>query len=133
METFGKEYPSCIAVKKWEAEFKMNGLAALKMPLLMKISMSCTPWLCVIAGETAEHSYRIGHKLWGSTINQTEILGMSKVSARWLPRMLTDDQIKIQQDIFRFLLSLYEDDPCDFIRRVVTQDEPWDHHFDPEN
>ena len=62
---------------------------------------------------------------------QTEILGMSKVSARWLPRMLTDDQIKTQQDIFRYLLSRYEDDPCNFIERVVTQDETWDHHFDP--
>ena len=63
----------------------------------------------------------------------TDILGMSKVSARWVLRMLTDDQKKTQLDISRCLLSCYEDDPCDFIERVVTQDETWVHHFDPES
>ena len=29
----------------------------------------------------------------------TDILGMSKVSARWVPRMLTDDQIRFRLDI----------------------------------
>ena len=57
---------------------------------------------------------------------------MSKVSARWVPRMLTDDQKRNRLDISRHLLSCYEDDPGDFIKRVVTQDEPWVHHFDPE-
>ena len=28
----------------------MDGLAAPKMPPLMKMSRSCTPWLCVIDG-----------------------------------------------------------------------------------
>ena len=54
---------------------------------------------------------------------------MSKVSARWVPRVLTDDQKKTQLGISRYLLSGYEDDPGDFIERVVTQDETWVHHF----
>ena len=54
---------------------------------------------------------------------------MSKVSARWVTGMLTDDQKRAQLD----LLSHYEDDPSDFIERVVTQDETWAHHFDPES
>ena len=61
------------------------------------------------------------------------ILGMSKVSARWVSRMLTDDQKRTQLDISRYLLSRYEDDPVDFIERDVTQDETWVHHFDPES
>ena len=40
----------------------------------------------------------------------TNILGMSKVSARWVPRMLTDDQESFRLDISRDLLSRYEDD-----------------------
>ena len=47
--------------------------------------------------------------------------------------MLTDDQKRSRFDIFRYLLSRYEDDPGDFIDRVVTQDETWVHHFDPES
>ena len=56
---------------------------------------------------------------------------MSKVSARCLPGMLTDDQKRSWLDISRYLLSRYEDDPGDFIVRVVTQDETWVHHLDP--
>ena len=47
--------------------------------------------------------------------------------------MLTDDQKKTQLVISRHLLSHYEDDPGDFIEQVVTQDETWGHHFDPES
>ena len=38
-----------------------------------------------------------------------------------------------QLDISIYLLSRYEVDPCDFIDRVLTQDETWAHHFDPES
>ena len=44
----------------------------------------------------------------------TDILDMSKVSARWVPRMLTDDQKRCRLDISKFLLSHYEDDSGDF-------------------
>ena len=47
--------------------------------------------------------------------------------------MLTDDQERTWLDISRYPLSRYEDDPGDFIERVVTQDETWAHHFDPES
>ena len=65
--------------------------------------------------------------------NLTDIKDMSKVSARWVPRILTDGQKRSRLDISRYLLSRYEDDPGDFIDRVVTQDETWVHHFDPES
>ena len=63
---------------------------------------------------------------------RTGILGMSKVSARWVPRMLTNDQKGTQLDISRNLLSRYDDDPGDFIERVVTKDETWVHNLNPE-
>ena len=49
------------------------------------------------------------------------------------PRMLTEDQKRSRLDISRYLLSRYEDDPEEFMDRVVTQDETWVHHFDPES
>ena len=63
----------------------------------------------------------------------TDILGMFKVSARWVPRMLTEDQKRNRLDISRYLLSRYEDDPEEFMDRVVTQYETWVHHFDLES
>ena len=62
----------------------------------------------------------------------TDILGMSKVLATWVPRMITKDQKKSRLDISKYLLSLSEDDPEKFMRQIVTQDETWVHHFDPE-
>ena len=50
----------------------------------------------------------------------TDILGMSKVSARWVPIMLADDQKRTWFDISRYLLSHFEDDPGDFIEGVLT-------------
>ena len=50
-----------------------------------------------------------------------------------LPQMLTDDQNSILLNITRFLLFHYEDDPGDFIERVVTPNETWVHHFDTES
>ena len=45
----------------------------------------------------------------------TDILGMSKVSARYVPRMLTKDQKKSRLDISKYLPFLYEDDPQEFM------------------
>ena len=44
-----------------------------------------------------------------------------------------DDQKRTLLDISRYLLSRYEDDPGNFIKRVLTQDETWVHHFNPES
>ena len=57
----------------------------------------------------------------------TDILGMSKVSARWVRRMLTEDQKRSRLNISRYLLSRYEDDLGELM------DETWIHHFDPES
>ena len=49
----------------------------------------------------------------------SDILGMSKTSAIWVLRLLTDDQKMTQLNISRYFLSRYEDDSSDFIERVV--------------
>ena len=58
---------------------------------------------------------------------------MSKVSARLMSQMLTDDKKWTRLAISRYLLSRYEDDPGDFIERAVTQDDTWVHRFDTES
>ena len=42
------------------------------------------------------------------------------------------DQRSKEEQAFKYLLSLYEDDPEEFMHRFVTQDETWVHHLDPE-
>ena len=63
----------------------------------------------------------------------TNICGLSKVSAKWVLQMLTYDQKRNRLFISMYLLSHFGDDPCDFIKRVITQIETLVNHFDPES
>lgn len=59
-------------------------------------------------------------------------LDLSKVSARWVPRLLTPDQKQTRLVMSLANLALFEADPITFLERFVTQDECWVHHFEPE-
>lgn len=60
-------------------------------------------------------------------------LGMSKISARWVPRMLTPLQKKYRVDCCKEFINLCSENPRDFINRIVTGDETWIHFYDPES
>ena len=63
----------------------------------------------------------------------TNLLGYRKVSARWVPRMLTP-QMKLQRvRMCRKLLAKFDEDGEDFLRQIVTGDESWVYHYDPES
>ena len=48
--------------------------------------------------------------------------------------MLTENRKRGRLDISSFLLARYEDDPEEFMDRVVNQDETrGNHHFDPQS
>ena len=59
-------------------------------------------------------------------------LGMSKVSARWVPRLLTSDQKLTRLVMSEANLARFEADSDRFIERFLTQDESWFHHFKQE-
>ncbi|XP_048259430.1 histone-lysine N-methyltransferase SETMAR-like [Haliotis rufescens] len=63
----------------------------------------------------------------------TDILGMHKVSARWVPKLLTADQKPQRENLSRENLKLFEGDPDNFLKRFVTMDETWVHHFELES
>ncbi len=60
-------------------------------------------------------------------------LKMSKVSARWIPRFLTDSQKERRMSCSQALLTFCDNDPDKFFARLVTMDESWIHHYDPES
>lgn len=59
-------------------------------------------------------------------------LHMSKVCAKWVPRMLTKSDKEKRLELSDSLLSQYDQDPEQFEARFLTNDETWLHHFDPE-
>lgn len=60
-------------------------------------------------------------------------LNLSKVSARWVPRMLTAPQKQVRVECCKDFLELCKEDSTSIFDRLVTGDETWVHHYDPES
>lgn len=58
-------------------------------------------------------------------------LNMSRVSARWVPRLLKPEEKERRVRASESFLRRYEEDPG-FLSRVITTDETWLHYFEPE-
>ena len=62
-----------------------------------------------------------------------DVLGYRKVCARWVPHMLSPELKLNRSQVSDELLARYTDEGEAFLRRIVTGDETWVHHYDPEN
>jgi len=61
-----------------------------------------------------------------------EDLDMRKLSAKWVPKCLNTDQKRHRCQSSEHLLDFFRRDPNDFLSGVVTMDETWLYHYDPE-
>ena len=61
------------------------------------------------------------------------VLGFRKVCARWVLRMLSDEMKAEKVRISRELLERFEKEGENFLKKIITGDETWVHHYDPEN
>lgn len=68
---------------------------------------------------------RVGHILHAG-------LGMTKLSARWVPRLLTMDNKRNREITSEQCLTMFKRNPKEFLRRFVTVDETWIHWYTPE-
>ncbi|UYV72345.1 hypothetical protein LAZ67_9002716 [Cordylochernes scorpioides] len=62
-----------------------------------------------------------------------EHLGLRKISARWVPKLLTPEKKALRRKLSSDNLALFEANPEEFVNRFVTMDETWAHHFTPES
>ena len=61
-----------------------------------------------------------------------EDLDMGKLSAKWVPKFLNTDQKRQRCQSSEQILKFFRRDPNDFLSRLVTMDETWLYHYDPE-
>ena len=59
-------------------------------------------------------------------------LGMRKLTARWVPKSLSDEQMATRASVCSALLKRFRSKD-DFLMRLVTVDETWVHYYEPEN
>lgn len=72
--------------------------------------------------------------LFGSTFSiLKEDLGLSKLSARWVPKALQQNQLNLRSDLSLALLTRIEANEANFFERVITGDETWIYLYDPES
>ena len=125
METLGKESPSYSTEKKWAAEFK-RGRESVEddgrsdHPKNATTDKNVKVVNTLVMCDRRQNMQSIASEVsicFGAVQSiKIDILGMSKVSARWEPQTLTNNQKRTRLDISRYLLSRYADDPGDFIR-----------------
>ena len=59
-------------------------------------------------------------------------LGMRKLTTRWVPKSLSDEQMVTRASVCSALLKRFRSKD-DFLLCLVTVDETWVHYYEPEN
>ena len=57
-----------------------------------------------------------------------EKLGVKKISARWMSRLLSEENKRNRMVDSKAILSLFFRNPDEFLRRYITVDKTWIHH-----
>ena len=139
--TLGENAPSFTMVKKWFAEFKRGRTSTEDAdrsgrPSDVSSSETINKVLNIILTDrrvTIRYVSDVLNISYGSVQSIiSEQIGMHKVSARWVPRMLTQEMMQNRVTASQENLNQWQHNPEDFLKRVVTVDETWVHHYDPE-
>ena len=59
-------------------------------------------------------------------------LKFSKVCARWVPKELTEEHKRKRLEVCSRHLACYREEGDNFLQQIVTGDETWIHHYEPE-
>jgi len=141
VDTLGDSAPSYATVKRWCADFKRGRRSTEDEERPGRPNEVATQRQIDAVLDTVMKDRRLTirkiaeiHSISKTSVERIlhEHLNMNKVSARWVPRMLTPDQKRHRAEVSQELLSEFSKDKNKFIAHIVTQDETWVHHFDPE-
>ena len=81
--------------------------------------------------EEIANALHISHGSVSATLHDR--LGMHKLTARWVPKSLSDEQMVTRASVYSTLLKQFRSKEDDFLSRLVTKDEIWVHYYEPEN
>jgi len=56
-----------------------------------------------------------------------------KVCTKWVPLMLTQEHKEHRMQVCQDLLNQYDTKGDSFLDRIITGDETWYHHYEPES
>jgi len=115
-ETLGEHVQSYATVKNWVAQFKRGDFSTYVAPRPGRPKTVTTP-------EIIDQVHEL-------ILKDSEDFDMRRLS-KWVPKCLNADK-KYQRCQSEQLLEFFRRDPSDFLSRLVTMDETWLYHYDPE-
>ena len=134
--------PSYAQVKSWVGEFKRSRTSLEDETRSGRPSDATDEEMCNKVRDLVYSDRRIKvkeianvlHFSHGSVLTTLhDRLGMHKLTARWVPKSLSDEQMATRASVYSALLKRFRSKEDDFISRLVTVDEPWVHNYEPEN
>ena len=139
---YGSSAPSYAQVKFWVGEFK-RGRTSLEdetrsgRPSVATDEEMCNKVRDLVYSDRRVKVEEIGNALHISHGSVSTILhdrlGMRKLTARWVPKSLSDEQVATRASVCSALLKRFRSKEDDFLSRLVTVDETWVYYYEPEN
>ena len=78
--------------------------------------------------EEIANALHISHGSVSTTLHDG--LGMHKLTARWVPKSLNDEQMATRASVYSALLKRFRSKEDGFLSRLVTVDETWVHYYE---
>ena len=140
-DVYGSSAPSYAQVKLWVGEFKRGRtsledearsgrpLDATDEEMYKKVRDLVYSDRRIQAEEIAQ-ALGISHGSVSTILH--DLLGMCELTARWVPKSLSDEKMATRASVCSALLKRFRSKD-DFLLRLVTVDETWIHYYEPEN
>jgi len=141
IKVYGDSSPSFSTNKKWAAKFK-RGHTSLEGDPREGRPKSTTPEIIEQVHDTIlDDRWMKVHEIAETRGILKECVGyilheelyMKKLCARWVLHLLTADQKRTHMKISEQCLGRFNKNKIDFVRRFITMDETWIHHYTPES
>ena len=140
-ETYGDDTPLCDVVKHWHRQFKCGRTSVETAPIpgrphsaidedtIHQVEAAILEDRCITVCQLVQNV-----KISVGSVEKIirDHLHMHKVSARWIPKLLTPFQKQERVDCSKALLDTCQENQEGLLDRLVTQDETRINHYDPE-
>ena len=132
---YGSSAPSYAQVKYWVGEFKCSRTSLEDETRSDEETCNKVRDLVYsdrqIKVEKIANALHISHGSISTTLHDR--LGMHKLTARWVPKSLSNEKMATRASVYSTLLKRFRSKEDDFLSRLVTVDETWVHYYEPEN
>jgi transposase len=141
-KVYGDSSPSFSTIKKWAAEFKRGRTSLEGDPREGHPKSATTPDIIEQVHDIVLDDRRMKVRKIAETVGISkervgyilqEELDTKKLCARWVPRLLAADQKRTRMKISEQCLERFNKNKTDFVRRFITMDDTWIHHYTPQS